>query len=166
MDYKKLRPGNKVKNKEGKVETVIFVNASKVGVVDGEYHIDDLFPIPLNIYEVEKLGLKRRFNDATCNLWDFENYAELTKECANRGQGFFSLANFEEKHGFWLDIQSRRTLKFVHEVQNLFHAFTDIELIQYKFYKNGVGITKVPQEFCKCENPLVHDIQCPCGNNE
>jgi hypothetical protein len=24
-------------------------------------------------------------------------------------------------------------------------------------------IQKVPKEFCRCKNPLVHDSQCPCG---
>jgi hypothetical protein len=29
----------------------------------------------------------------------------------------------------------------------------------------ALPIPKVPKEFCQCKNPLVHDIQCPCGND-
>lgn len=91
-------------------------------------HLEELEPIPLTEGWLLKMGFGKRFDDDTCNLWDFEHYKSTTVNGLNRGQGFMSLANFIEKYGWWLDLQSRTTLKYVHQLQNLYFAITGEEL--------------------------------------
>lgn len=89
---------------------------------------DNYEPIPLTEEWLKRLGFYKRFNNDDCNLHDLKDYSELTKSAKNRGQGFICLADFIEKHGFYLDLQSRTTLKYVHELQNLFWCLAGEEL--------------------------------------
>lgn len=92
------------------------------------YNALNFEPIPLTKEWLLKLGFKKRFDFDDCNLYDLVEYTGITKSGLNRGQGFFCLADFIEKEGFWIDLQSRATLKYVHQLQNLFSAITGIEL--------------------------------------
>jgi len=85
-------------------------------------------PIALTEEWLLKGGFEKRFEEDNCNLYDLESFKKNTKKAMNRGQGFFCLANFLKKEGFWIDLQSRATLKFVHQLQNLYHAITGEEL--------------------------------------
>lgn len=102
-------------------EVTISINGNS-----GVFTYEDIEPIPLTEEWLVKLGFEKRFDTEGCNLWDYES--EMQKSWANRGQGFFCLANFIGDHGFWLDLQSRRTIRCVHELQNLFNSITGEEL--------------------------------------
>lgn len=59
MNQEDIRPGNRLKNTEGKVETVTYATASRVGVVFGEYPIDALSPIDITEDELTRMGFER-----------------------------------------------------------------------------------------------------------
>jgi len=84
--------------------------------------------VPLTVDILSKHGITKRFNEDSCNLYDLENYKELTANGRNRGQGFICLASFEGKAGF-LDLQSRTWFIYLHELQNYFFCLTGIELV-------------------------------------
>lgn len=37
--------------------------------------------------------------------------------------------------------------------------------LRQSLVSGSLPLTKVPKEFCRCQNPLVHDAQCPYGND-
>jgi len=121
LAYKSLKSGNGRKL------------IARIGCSDFERIFEDTTsfnfePIELTKEWLLKLGFKKRFDFDDCNLYDLVEYTGITKSGLNRGQGFFCIADFIEKEGFWIDLQSRATLKYVHQLQNLFSAITGVEL--------------------------------------
>lgn len=129
MNINELKIGNLFVNFEGKIFSWGCDDFAILWKNQG-LEVDELIlsPIKLTKEWLLKFGFKRRFELDDCNLYDFENYKELTKAGINRGQGFLCLADFIEKEGFWIDLQSRATLKYVHQLQNLFAATTGVDL--------------------------------------
>ena len=91
-------------------------------------HYELLKPILLTKEWLIKLGYEKRVDNDTCNLFDLKIFKEKTVNALNRGQGFMCLADFIEKEGWFLDLQTQVTLKYVHQLQNLYYALTGEEL--------------------------------------
>ncbi len=85
-------------------------------------------PIPLTEDWLIRFGFEKRFNNDDCNLFDLIGYKEMSLTGLNRGQGFFTLADFTGKNGWYLDLQTRTTLTHVHQLQNLYFAISGEEL--------------------------------------
>jgi hypothetical protein len=93
-----------------------------------QYKPIEIKPILLTKDWLLKLGFEKKFPDETCNLFDMKLFKEKTVNGLNRGQGFMCLADFIEKEGWYLYLQTRVTLKYVHQLQNLYYTLTGEEL--------------------------------------
>lgn len=118
MKANELRIGNKVYDTKGDVNTVCVETFVKFN--------PQITAIPLTEQWLLRMGFELRSENS--NMWDLKSYKEKTNEAANRGQGFLCVVDFRVKHDFWLDLQTRRTFHYVHELQNLYFAITGTEL--------------------------------------
>ena len=123
MEAKELRIGNIVNDTSGEdlpVTGIFKEDGFWIITVDGyegSAHLDDVSPIPLTEEWLIKFGFtKEYFADTGCNFWEFGDHTIF--EYINEGIFKYDM----------LILTEGIEIKHVHQLQNLYFAFTNEEL--------------------------------------
>lgn len=129
VNLNELKPKNLLTDPAHDDQTVIVLRVNihdgNDGLVDeGGYAYDvdlrTLDAIPLNPDILEKLGMKKRFDTETCNIWDMKD--EQTRN------GAFSLAYVQGEGWIYMAAPGAVGFHSLHQLQNLYYALTQKEL--------------------------------------
>lgn len=103
---------------EGRTQYVDFLNRHTINL----YNEDQCYPIPLTAEILENTDLVKEGDFVFCSSEDIRN-----KSAKDVGISYCSFF-YNNRLGKWMDSQSRVTVDYLHELQNLYSSITKEEL--------------------------------------
>jgi len=126
MEAAEFRTGNLIYSRDGSIKVIDVINATtnklEFDDSDDDYSIYDCNPIPLTDDLFDKFGFKKGYSEYhKLNYWWMTGFKFLIRD---QGNGEYTPCT----HANFLYSAAPR-FKYVHKLQNFYHAFKDEELI-------------------------------------